>query len=215
MARKKTTEIYQGKVGNIDCVIDWPAGEAKGWALVLHPHPLQGGTRDNKVVTTISRSCVEHGLVAVRPNFRGVGASEGEFDNGVGETDDMLMLVQQFLENYPQLASGIWVLGGFSFGTSVGAQLYSTLVQQQKAAPDAVIFAGPAIERFKFTEVNLPDHTVLVHGENDDVVPLSESMDYARSNNLPVVVIPDSGHFFHGKLLILKGLVEQRLSAIR
>lgn len=206
--------VYQGQAGAVDCTVDWPEGTPRGWALVLHPHPLQGGTRDNKVVTTISRACVQDGLVAVRPNFRGVGKSEGEFDNGVGETADMLDVVQQFSQAHPDVAAGKWVLGGFSFGTSVAAQVYSALAEQNDKAPDAVILAGPAVERFKFRAVALPGDTMLIHGEVDDVVPLSETMDYARSCDLPVIVIPDASHFFHGKLIILRQLVEQRLKTL-
>lgn len=213
MIRNKTI-VFQGQAGAIDCAVDWPAGTPRGWALVLHPNPAQGGTRDNKVVTTISRSCVQEGLVAVRPNFRGIGKSEGEFDNGVGETQDMLSVVEQFSRDYPDIASGKWVMGGFSFGTSIGAQLYSTLAEHQEKVPDVVILAGPAIERFNFRAVELPDDTMLIHGELDDVVPLSETMDYARKAGLPVVVIPESGHFFHGKLIALRRLVEQRLKAL-
>lgn len=206
--------VYQGQAGAIDCVIDWPDGTPRGWALVLHPNPVQGGTRDNKVVTTIARSCVQYGLAAVRPDFRGVGASAGEFDNGIGETADMLEVVQQFTQANPDIAAGQWVLGGFSFGTSVGAQLYSALAEQGAKVPDAVILAGPAVERFTFREVTLPDDTLLIHGEEDDVVPLSETMSYARQADMPVVVIPAAGHFFHGKLIVLRRLVEQHLRTI-
>lgn len=213
MIRNKTM-VFQGQAGAIDCAVDWPDGTPKGWALVLHPNPVQGGTRDNKVVTTIARSCVQDGLVAVRPNFRGIGQSEGEFDKGVGETHDMLALVEQFSRDYADIAGGKWVLGGFSFGTSIGAQLYSTLAERSEKLPDAVILAGPAIERFKFRAVELPDDALLIHGELDDVVPLSETMDYARKAGLPVVVVPESGHFFHGKLIALRRLVELRLKAL-
>ena len=206
--------VYEGQAGAVDCVIDWPDGTPRGWALVLHPHPVQGGTRDNKVVTTISRSCAEHGLVAVRPNFRGVGESDGEFDNGIGETADMAAVVQQFSSAHPDIAAGKWVLGGFSFGTSVAAQLYSELAEQGHKVPDAVILAGAAVERFKFRDITLPDDTLLIHGETDDVVPLSETLDYARTADLPVVVIPDAGHFFHARLIVLRRLLEQRLKSL-
>lgn len=214
MVRKQKSVVYQGQAGDIDCVIDWPDNTPRGWALVLHPHPLQGGTRDNKVVTTLSRACVQDGLVAVRPNFRGVGQSQGSFDHGLGEAADMLAVVQQFTHANPDVAAGKWLLGGFSFGTSVAAQLYSALWAQGARTPDAVVLAGPAIERFRHRDVSLPDDTMLIHGELDDVVPLSETMDYARGADLPVVVIPDASHFFHGKLIALRGLIEQRLKAM-
>lgn len=209
------TEIlgFEGGAGRIDCALDWPEGTPRGWALVLHPHSLQGGARDNKVVTTIARACLQHGLAALRPDFRGVGASAGAFDKSIGETQDMLALVAQFRERYPELAAGPWVLGGFSFGTSVAAGLHAGLAAAGDARlPAALILAGGAVQRFQPADIAAPPHTFLVHGEQDDVVPCSETMDWARARNLPVVVIPDASHFFHGKLLILRQLVLDRLT---
>jgi len=205
---------FQGLAGAIDCAIDWPQATPTGWALVLHPHPLHGGTRNNKAVTTIARSCVDHGLVVLRPDFRGVGASGGEFDQAVGETADMHELVRQFTEAYPAVATGKWVLAGFSFGTAVAAGLYSDLAGGSKKVPDAVLLLGAAVDRYKPHDITLPDDTLLVHGEADEVVPLPEAMDFARSRGLPMVVIPDASHFFHGKLITLKRLLQQRLAAL-
>lgn len=205
---------FQGLAGAIDCVLDLPMDTPRGWALVLHPHPLHGGARENKIVTTIARACVQHGLMAVRPNFRGVGDSAGEFDRAVGETADMLELVRQFSSAYPEAAAGKWVLAGFSFGTSVAAQLYSQLAEMSEKVPDALLLAGSAVDRFKFREVAVPDDTFLVHGETDEVVPLSEAMDFARNHGLPMVVVPDASHFFHGKLIALRQLIQQRLASV-
>lgn len=205
---------FQGDAGAIDCALDLPMDPPLGWALVLHPHPLHGGARNNKIVTTIARACVERGLMALRPDFRGVGGSEGEFDAAKGETTDMQQLVAQFAQQYPEAAAGKFVLAGFSFGTSVAAQLYSALKAESQKLPDALMLVGSAVDRFKFRDVDVPDHTFLVHGEVDEVVPLSEAMDFARSRELPMVVIPDASHFFHGKLVTLKALVQQRLASI-
>ncbi|NYT84293.1 alpha/beta hydrolase [Pollutimonas harenae] len=205
---------FQGEAGVIDCALDLPMTPPIGWALVLHPHPLHGGARDNKIVTTISRACVERGLMAVRPNFRGVGESAGEFDAAVGETADMQQLVRQFAQAHPEAAAGKWVLAGFSFGTSVAAQLYSVLAEQSQAVPDALLLFGPAVERFKFRTVSVPDDTLLVHGEADEVVPLSEAMSFAQAHDLPVTVVPGASHFFHGKLVVLKRLLQQRLGLL-
>lgn len=212
MAERKEAFEFEAEAGRVDCVIEWPDQSPRGWALVLHPHPLHGGARDNKVVTTIARACLQHGLVAVRPNFRGVGQSDGVFDQGKGETADMQVLVEQFRMRYPDVFDGQWVLAGFSFGTSVAAQLYSAL--QGGRQPDALILAGPAVERFRFRDIAVPEHTLLVHGEADEVVPLAEAMDFARAHGLPVTVIPDASHFFHGRLLTLRMLVQQRLLAL-
>jgi len=196
---------FEGAAGVIDCALDWPEHEPIGWALVLHPHPLHGGARDNKVVTTISRACVQHGLLAIRPNFRGVGASQGEFDNAVGETADMTALIEQFSRKYPKVAQLPWILAGFSFGTAVAAQL------QASPGPSALILVGTAAQRFTFRDIALPNNALLIHGEADEVVPLADAMGFARSHDLPVTVIPGASHFFHGQLIALRTLVEQRL----
>lgn len=207
------TEIleFNGLAGRIDCAVDWPEGEPLGWALVLHPHPLHEGTRDNKVVTTIARACVQQGLVALRPDFRGVRASAGAFDKAQGETADMRELVAQWLEQQPSLASMPWILAGFSFGTAVAAQLDATLAADGVTRPSALILAGTAVWRFQFREIALPDDTLIVHGEQDEVVPLAEVFDWTRDRSVPVVVIPGATHFFHGKLLLLRQLVLTRL----
>jgi uncharacterized protein len=211
---RKSTDTFTGAAGLIDCALDWPEGMPRGWALILHPNPAQGGTRDNKVVTTLSRACVQHGLVAVRPNFRGIGASEGSFDEGRGEMTDMAMLVEQFRQRYPDLAKGLWVLGGFSFGTSIGLQLYAKWQAAGEPLPNAVVLAGSAALRFRHHEVSAPADAFIIHGENDDVVPLEEVMRWARPLDMPVVVMPNAGHFFHGKLLILRELVHTRLKSL-
>lgn len=214
MQLRTQTLTFRGEAGIVECAFDQPAGETRGWALVLHPHPLHGGTRDNKVVTTISRACVEHGLAVLRPNFRGVGASEGEFDSARGETRDMLAVVEQFEAAYPELAAGRWVLAGFSFGTSVAAQLYAERAEQGARTPDMLLLAGSAVERFRFRDIAVPDHTVVIHGEADEVVPLDEAVTFARQHKLPITVMPDAGHFFHGRLIDLRRLVQQSLRAL-
>ncbi|MCM0034335.1 MAG: alpha/beta hydrolase [Burkholderiaceae bacterium] len=205
---------FDGLAGIIDCAIDWPEGVPTGWALILHPNPSQGGTRDNKVVTTLSRACVQQGLVALRPNFRGIGASGGSFDHGKGELQDMAALVEQFRVRYPEIAAKPWVLGGFSFGTSIGVQLYAQWQKLEKNLPNIVILTGSAALRFRHSEASAPEDTLVIHGELDEVVPLSEVMEWARPIGMPVVVIPEAGHFFHGKLLVLRQLVQTRLKAL-
>ena len=205
---------FDGLAGIIDCAIDWPEGAPTGWALILHPNPSQGGTRDNKVVTTLSRACVQQGLVALRPNFRGIGAAGGRFDHGKGELQDMAALVEQFRVRYPEIAAKPWVLGGFSFGTSIGVQLYAQWEKAGKNLPNIVILAGSAALRFRHSDAKAPEDALVIHGELDEVVPLSEVMEWARPIGMPVVVIPEAGHFFHGKLLVLRQLVQTRLKAL-
>ncbi|MCF8171525.1 MAG: alpha/beta hydrolase [Candidatus Methylopumilus sp.] len=208
------TTTFDGLAGVIDCALDWPEGAPTGWALVLHPNPAQGGTRDNKVVTTIARACVQRGLLAIRPNFRGIGSSGGAFDHGKGELLDMAALVEQFRVRYPEIAAMPWVLGGFSFGTSIAVQLYAKWDRLQKNLPNIVVLTGSAAMRFRHSDVKAPEDALVIHGEVDEVVPLSEVMDWARPLGMPVVVIPEAGHFFHGKLLILRQLVQTRLQAL-
>ncbi len=208
------TTTFDGLAGVIDCALDWPEGAPTGWALVLHPNPAQGGTRDNKVVTTIARACVQRGLLAIRPNFRGIGSSDGAFDHGKGELLDMAALVEQFRVRYPEIAAMPWVLGGFSFGTSIAVQLYAKWDRLQKNLPNIVVLTGSAAMRFRHSDVKAPEDALVIHGEVDEVVPLSEVMDWARPLGMPVVVIPEAGHFFHGKLLILRQLVQTRLQAL-
>ncbi len=208
------TTTFDGLAGVIDCALDWPEGAPTGWALVLHPNPSQGGTRDNKVVTTIARACVQHGLLAIRPNFRGIGSSGGAFDHGKGELLDMAALVEQFRVRYPGIAAMPWVLGGFSFGTSIAVQLYAKWDRLEKNLPNIVVLTGSAALRFRHSDVKAPEDALVIHGEIDEVVPLSEVMDWARPLGMPVVVIPEAGHFFHGKLLVLRQLVQTRLQAL-
>ena len=215
MSEQPTHLVFEGQAGKIDCAVDWPAGTPQGWALVLHPHPLHGGARGNKVVTTIARACVQHGLVAIRPDFRGVGASEGQFDNALGETHDMVALVAQWRSQYPALAQMPWVLAGFSFGTAVAAQLHATLAEDATMpAPAAVILAGAAVKRFLHRAVDLPADTVLVHGVEDEVVPLAEVTQWAATQGLTVNGLPDATHFFHGKLIDLKQIVADELTRV-
>lgn len=208
--------VFDGEAGAIDCAIDWPATlPPRGWALVLHPHPLHGGARGNKVVTTIARACTQEGLVVIRPDFRGVGASEGTFDSARGETADMAALVSQWRARYPDLAEAPWVLGGFSFGTAVAAQLHAVLAESGDGVmPGAIILAGPAVKRFLFRDIALPADTLLIHGVQDEVVPLSEVQDWAEGVGLDVVTVDDATHFFHGKLIELKALVTQKLQTV-
>jgi len=212
---RPTTATCTGAAGVIDCALDWPDvalyAQPRGWALVLHPHPLYGGTRDNKVVTTLARVCTAQGLVAVRPDFRGVGKSAGAFDAARGETDDMQALVAQFGERYPDVAAGRWVLAGFSFGTAVAAQLYAALAESNARLPDHLILAGSAVGRFQHRAVRLPAEALLVHGGRDEVVPLQETLDWAVDQPVTVTVIPGASHFFHGQLLALRDLVQARV----
>jgi uncharacterized protein len=181
--------------GAIECATDTPAGTTRGLALVCHPHPQHGGTMDNKVVQTLARAFVQLGYVSLRFNFRGIGASQGGWDEGRGEVDDALAV----LAAYRQPGQAL-VLAGFSFGGYVASQVAAR-------TPDAerVVLVAPAVGNFDVAPVSAS--TLVVHGEADDVVPLAAVFDWARPQSLPVTVLPGAGHFFHGQLPVLKQIV--------
>ena len=195
-----------GQAGPLEALLDLPAGTPRGTAVIAHPHPLFGGTMHNKVVQTLARAFVQSGWRAVRFNFRGVGASAGQYDEGRGEAQDMLALVQQ------QAAEGPLALAGFSFGAFVTSQALAALAPRQ---PDKVVLVGTAASRFAVAPIapELHERTLVLHGEHDDTVPLASVMDWARPQALPVTVIPGGEHFFHGQLPLLKSLVLRHLAA--
>jgi alpha/beta superfamily hydrolase len=192
----------QGPAGELQCAVDEPATSGltapRGLALVCHPHPLHGGTMDNKVVQTLARAFVQLGWRAVRFNFRGVGASQGAWDEGRGEVDDALAVVQALRETGQPL-----VVAGFSFGAYVASQAAARL--QGPEAAQRVVLVGPAVQNFPVAPV--PQDSLVIHGESDEVVSLSSVLDWARPHTLPVTVVPGTGHFFHGQLPLLKSLV--------
>lgn len=208
MALRNASFSLDGPAGHIDCVIDWPDQDQplRGWALVLHPHPLHGGTRNNKVVTTLARAYAQSGFATIRPDFRGIGKSAGSFDQARGETDDMLAVIKAFLDRHTELAGKPWLLAGFSFGSAVAAQVYSALDEHQLPAPSLLTLVGAAVKRFQHREVKLPENTLVIHGERDEVVPLQEVFDWIADYRIPVSVIPVATHFFHGYLIELKKL---------
>ncbi|MFY8083299.1 MAG: alpha/beta hydrolase [Rubrivivax sp.] len=190
--------VLQGPAGALQCAVDEPAGAPRGLALVCHPHPLHGGTLDNKVVQTLARAFVQLGWRAVRFNFRGVGASQGTWDEGRCEVDDALAVLQGFRAPGQPL-----VLAGFSFGAYVASQVATRLAGE--AAPERIILVGPAVQNFAVAPV--PQDSLVIHGEADEIVSLSSVLDWARPHAIAVTVVPGAGHFFHGQLPLLKSLV--------
>jgi len=180
-------------VGKLETVIDDPETERRGLLLVAHPHPLHGGSLDNKVVTTLAKAANEAGWVSVRPNFRGVGMSDGSFDAGVGETDDLLAVARFVETNYPNLP---WALAGFSFGAFVQHRL------RQQLDARRLILVAPAVTMYAFDPV--PSDSVVIFGDADELIPPAAMRRWADQQRLAVKIIPDAGHFFHGKLKELK-----------
>jgi alpha/beta superfamily hydrolase len=181
----------------IEALVEAPEGVPRGLALIAHPHPLRGGNLDNKVAWTLAKAALACGLIAVRPNFRGVGASTGEHDHGYAETEDMLAVAAAFGALHPELP---WTLMGFSFGCYVQQRV------AQRMSATQLIMVGPAVSMYGFDAPSLP--TTIIHGADDEVIPLAAARQYAEAHGVPLHVLADCGHFFHGRLGELRGLVE-------
>lgn len=196
----------EGPAGILEAMIDLPSAPERGTAVIAHPHPLFGGTMENKVVQTLARAFVQCGWKSVRFNFRGVGKSAGVHDNGVGESEDMLAVIRELAPH------DLLCLAGFSFGAFVASQALACLHGQRN--PEKLVLVGTAVARFKVAEIpsELHERTLIVHGEQDDTVPLAAVMDWARPQTLPVTVVPGVGHFFHGQLPLLRDLVVRHLN---
>ncbi len=181
-----------GPAGRIECAVDAPEGAPTGGALIAHPHPLFGGTLDNKVVQTLARAFVELGYETWRPNFRGVGESEGSHDEGRGEVEDLAAVLRAL--SYPKI-----ILAGFSFGAAMQARLAA------RSKLEKLVLVGPAVTNQELPAV--PEGTLVIHGEQDTTIPLAAVLDWARPQDLPVVLVPGADHFFHRKLHILRSIL--------
>lgn len=206
MNPKTRHELWDGKAGTIEVSIDEPAAAPKGLAVIAHPHPLFGGTKDNKVVQTLARAFLQLGYLTLRFNFRGVGQSAGVHDNGQGECDDLVDLTQQArAELLPvDLQDQPIAMAGFSFGAFVTSHAAERL-RNSGLEIGKLALVGTATSRF--TVAKVPENTLVIHGEVDDTVPLTDVLRWAGEQKLPVVVMPGVEHFFHGKLPQLKELV--------
>lgn len=193
-----------GTAGLLEGIVHLPEEITCGIAVVAHPLPTMGGNMENKVAVTLAKTLAELGCVALRFNFRGVGKSEGGFTGGDGEEQDMIAVVhfaqEQFGEELPL------ILSGFSFGGYVAART------AQQVRPQHLILAAPAVGRFAMPAV-APD-TLVIHGEHDDVVPLADALEWARPQHLPIVVLPQAEHFFHGRLTQLRDIVKRHFTGV-
>ena len=186
--------------GVLHGVVHMPKGAPRAIAVVAHPLPIMGGTMDNKIVTTLVKTFAELGFVALRFNFRGVGDSSGVYDEGNGEVEDVLAVVQYAMQKFGPLPL---ILSGFSFGGYVQARAAEQL------HPQKLVLVAPAVGRFAMPQV--PADTLLIHGEMDEVVALDDVMTWARSQHFPIVVVPEATHFFHGHLHQIKAIVSQQI----
>jgi len=192
-----------GTAGHLEGVVHVPKLEPKCIAVVCHPLPTMGGTMDNKVAVTLAKTFTELGCVALRFNYRGVGASEGDFTGGDGELEDALTVTEFAREQFGDLPL---ILSGFSFGGYIAARA------AERLKPRHLILAAPAVGRFAMPPV--PAGTLVIHGEKDDVVPLVDAFEWARPQHLPIIVLPEAEHYFHGRLTQLRDIVKQHFTGV-
>lgn len=199
MPRNARQLLIAGPVGSLDTLELSPKDAVRGIAIVIHPDPKGGGTYTNKIVQTIAKILNAKGYLCYCPNLRGVGLSVGEHDFGKSEVDDALAVYNYAIAQHSGLPV---VLAGFSFGTSVASNL-AMQVEHQK-----LILIGPAVTRYI---VSVPDRnkTLVIHGQEDEVIPLSAIYEWAEQNDIPVSVFLKTGHFFHGKLVQLQNYLTQ------
>ena len=187
--------------GELHGVVHMPDAEPRAIAVVAHPLPTMGGTMDNKIVTTLVKTFTELGFIAVRFNFRGVGESTGVYDEGNGEVDDVHAIVAYAYQEFGKLPL---ILSGFSFGGYVQARA------AEKLHPAKLVLIAPAVGRFAMPHV--PANTLVIHGEMDEVVALNDVLDWARPQQLPIVLVPEATHFFHGLLHQIKSIVSHHFA---
>lgn len=191
--------IFSGPAGELEITLTVPQNLDKHYIAILgHPHSLQGGTMNNKVVTTLARAFKELNIISLRFNFRGVGQSAGKYDEGIGESEDMLFLAQHCLQEMP----GVKILfAGFSFGSYVA---YRSAAQFEHSL---LITVAPSVEHYDYAEFSkAPAPWVVIHGDMDEVVAVKSVIDFVAQSHPTISLLrfAHTGHFFHGKLIELK-----------
>ncbi|WP_159878000.1 alpha/beta hydrolase [Aquitalea denitrificans] len=192
--------VVAGPVGGLETIVVLPQAAIRGVAVICHPNPLQGGTNTNKVVQTTAKALSQLGYACYCPNLRGVGESEGGHDHGIGEVDDVLAVIAHARNEHGELPLA---LAGFSFGGFVAARTRAVI------EADKLLLMGVAVGKYEIPTPSVPADTLVIHGEEDEVIPLSAVMDWARPQDLPVLVFPGAGHFFHGKLVKLGQMIQR------
>ncbi|MBP6108978.1 MAG: alpha/beta hydrolase [Rhodocyclaceae bacterium] len=205
--------LIAGPVGKIELFVDLP-DNAQGIALIAHPHPLFGGTADNKVVTSIARAFRDLNCITVRPSFRGVGSSDGTHDHGIAETDDLLAVVKWMRESYDSGSKLPLYLAGFSFGAFVITRLAKVLAESGAPAKRLVLVgtaAGFVTGARSYTTEAVAKDTLVIHGDKDETVHLSNVLAWAEPLDIPVVVVPGADHFFHRRLHLIREIIIRAL----
>jgi len=200
--------LLEGPAGKLEVFVE-PHEAATGIALIAHPHPLFGGTADNKVVTTLAKAFRELGCATLRPSFRGVGGSEGEHDRGIAETDDLATVHAYARQRFGTLPM---FLAGFSFGAYVTTRLARRLAEAGDPARRLVLVgtaAGFIEGDRKYETEAVAEDTVVIHGDQDETVPLANVLKWAEPLELPVTVIPGADHFFHRRLHLIRRVIHQ------
>ncbi|MDR2625313.1 MAG: alpha/beta hydrolase [Zoogloeaceae bacterium] len=203
---------FDGPVGNIEAIMEIPADlPLRGIALVAHPHPAGGGANTNKVAHTLAKTFRSLGYAAFRPNFRGVGKTEGVHDGGLGETDDLLATLEEAHRRLEDPNRCLPVtLAGFSFGAYCQTLLARRLRDAGRAAERLALVGVAAgfIEGVRAYDTEaVPADTLIIHGADDTLVPLANVLAWAEPQNLPVVVIPGADHFFHRRLTLIRDII--------
>jgi len=200
--------LIDGPAGRIEVLIENP-GAPRGIALIGHPHPLFGGGNTNKVVQTLARTFNHFDYVALRPNFRGIGQSEGVHDDGRGETEDMLVVLADAKCRFGNLPIA---LAGFSFGAYVQTRVAEALAATGHPAQRLVLVgtaSGFVEGARRYHTKAVPADTIVIHGSEDTTVPLANVIEWAKPLELPVVVVPGADHFFHRRLHVIREIVSR------
>lgn len=201
------TLLLDGPAGKIEVLLESPA-HPKGIALVAHPHPIGGGANTNKVAHTLARTFISLGYAAARPNFRTVGQTEGEHDEGIGETDDLFVVLTEARRRWGSHLP--IVLAGFSFGAFCQTRL-AAMLHERGIPVQRLVLVGTAsgfVEGTRHYDTEaVPPGTLVIHGAADETVPLSNVLAWAEPQDLPVVVISGADHFFHRRLHSLRDII--------
>ena len=206
--------LLDGPVGKLEVFIDRPRADPLAVAIVLHPHPSQGGTAEHKIPAALAKVLADAGFLVLRPNFRGVGRSEGDHASAAGEADDIRQLVDAASKAFAKLEI---TLVGFSFGAFVAAKVAKQLAEAGRPLRRVALASlpyGPVRGSQSYDTPSGIPGALVIHGERDDRVPLAAILDWARLDGQPVVVVPGTDHFFKGRLVVLRSLVAEHLAPL-